>query len=188
MDIGYTYLSKGDYAFSGILQDDLYHIIRIEMGYYFEEKYEESMDSYALAKTMTELSYFENESQVIRRVKTALKDKRITTLQDYIATKRISLKDGFSSPKEQNQLSVALDILDKCNKNILQLVYNISQEIKEGVLKKSNNDCYQLLDLYYSKKLSKKFGSFFEFIDSCYEYLDKTIKLVYGGRNYGKKH
>ncbi|MBE5734847.1 MAG: hypothetical protein E7361_00115 [Clostridiales bacterium] len=187
-NIGYTYLSKKDYQPSGNLQEDLYQIIKLELGYYFDDLYEESLDAYALASSMAELNYFENESQVIRRVKTPLKDKKIANLQDYITSKRSNLKDGFSSPKDRNQLSTALDILDKCNKNILQLVFNICQEIKEGILKRANNDGYQLIDLYYSKHLSKKFGSFAEYIDNCQEYLAKTINLVYGGRNYGKKH
>ncbi len=188
MNIEYTYLSKADFSPSGNVQNDLYQVIKLELGYYFEDRYEESMDRYAMATTMAELNQLENESQVIRRVKTPLKDKKIANLQEYISAKRDNLKDGFSSPKDRNQLSVAVDILEKCNKNILQLVYNICQEIKEGIIKKSNNDSYQLIDLYYSKHLSKKFGSFAEFVDSCNQYLEKSINLVYGGHNYGKKH
>ena len=187
-NIGYTYLSKTDYNTTGNIQQDLYQIIKLELGYYFEELYEESLDAFAMAKSVSEMNYYENESQVIRRVKTPLKDKKITNLQDFITDKRNSIKDGFSSQKDRNQLSTAIDILDNCNKNILQLVFNICQEIKEGIIKKANNDCYQLIDLYYSRKLSKKFGSFAEYVDNCHTYLTKSINLVYGGHKYGKKH
>ncbi len=185
---GYTYLSKTNYTETGNLQKDLYQIIKLELGYYFDSLYEESIDAFAMATTVSEMNYLENESQIIRRVKIPLKDSKISNLQEYISDKRSTIKDGFLSPKDRNHLSTAIDILDKCNKNILQLVFNICEEIKEGILKKSNNDCYQLIDLYFSKKLNKNFANFAEYIDSCQEYLTKSINLVYGGHNYGKKH
>ena len=183
----YIYKTKDAFDLSGDLQSDLYQTIKLELGEYFDEKYEEYVDELAISSNYSQIQFFENSSQVIRRVKIPLKDKKISNLQTYITNKRNDLKDGLMSLKDQKQLNVAIDCLEKCNKNILQLVYNIMQEIKEGVLKK-NNTCYELITTYYSKKISKKYNHFLEFIEDCFAYLEKSINLVYGGYNYGKKY
>ena len=135
--IDFNYKSKDTFEASGNTQEDIYQVIKLELGYFFEEKYEDSMDNLATSTSFSQIQYYENESQTIRRIKTALKDKKIKNLQKYIATKRDDLKDGLMSSKDQKHLTSALDILEKCNKNILQLTYNIALEIKEGILKKN---------------------------------------------------
>ena len=183
----YIYRTENQLEFTGEIQNDLYLLIKHELGYYFEDKYEEAMDELATSSTYSQIQFYENSSQSIRRVKTALKDKKQTNLQVYINDRRMELKDGLMSIKDQKQLNIAIDALEKCNKNILQLVYNISQEIKEGVLKK-NSSCYELITQYYHKKISKKYNNFQEFVEDTYAYLENSINLVYGGYNYGKKH
>ena len=183
----YEFRTKDQLEFTGEIQNDLYSIIKQELGCYFDDKYEESMDELATSSSYSQIQFYENCSQTIRRVKLALKDKKQTGLQNYINTKRSELKDGLMSIKDQKQLNIAIDALEKCNKNILQLIYNITQEIKEGVLKR-NLSCYELITTYYDKKISKKYNNFQEFIEDTYAYLENSINLVYGGYNYGKKH
>lgn len=187
MEDEYIYQSKDTFDLSGDLQSDLYQTIKMELGYYFDEKYEETVEDLAISSNYSEIQFFENCSQVIRRVKIPLKDKKITNLQNYITNKRNDLKDGLMPLKDQKQLNIAIDSLEKCNKNILQLVYNIMQEVREGVLKR-NSSCCDLITTYYKKHISKKYNNFLEFIEDCFAYLEKSISLVYGGYNYGKKH
>ena len=187
MEDEFIYKSKDYFELSGDLQSDLYQTIKLELGYYFDDKYEEAVDELATSSNYSQIQFYENCSQVIRRVKIPLKDKKISNLQNYVSSKRNDLKDGLMPLKDQKQLNIAIDSLEKCNKNILQLVYNIMQEIKEGVLKK-NNSCYELITTYYTKHISKKYQNFEQFIEDCFAYLEKSINLVYGGYNYGKKY
>ncbi len=182
-----TFHYKDTYTIQNDLQRDIYQIIKLELGHYCEEKYEELMDTYALAKNTSEMEYYENYSQVVRRLKTTLLNTNITNLQNHVNTKRNDLKDGFVSPKQQKQRTISLDILDKWNQSVLQLVYDIMEEVKEHVLKKTDS-CYEIIENYFLLNIKKKNDSFDDFVDKNYEYLDKTIRLVYGGYNYGKEY
>lgn len=186
MEEKYNYQTKETFEPTKNLQTDLYQIIKLELGYYLSDKYEDSMDRGAEATSLTEMNYWENYCESIRHIKTAFKDKRIDNLQSYSNSKRDGLKDRFLQPKELKQLSVALELIEKVNNSVLQLIYNISEEVKEGSLKKIT-DCYDLIDTYFSKKFSKKYDSFGDFVNGCYEYIDKSLNLAYGGYNYGKK-
>ena len=185
MNEKYNYQTKDMIETKNVFQSDMYQIIKTELGLYLEDRYEDSMDLMASATSMTEMTYFENFSQTLRRIKTALKDKRIDNLQDYCNNKREELKDGVMNPKERKILSTAIDLIENSNRTILQLIYNIAEEVKEGSLKKIK-DYYELIDTYFAT-ISKKYDDFGAFVVDCYDNISKSLNLAYGGYNYGKK-
>jgi len=177
---------KETYTLQNILQNDIYQIIKLELGYFCEDLYEDLMDHYALAKTALETEYYENYSQVVRRLKTAFLNPAKINLQEHIANKKEKLKDSIVSPKQQKQRTISYDILDKWNQSVLQLVYDIMEEVNSNVLKKDS--CYEIVEKYFDLPIKKRFNNLEEFINKNYELLDKSVHLVYGGYYYGKKY
>ena len=82
-------------------------------------------------------------------------------------------------------MSTAIDLIENSNRTILQLIYNIAEEVKEGSLKKIK-DYYELIDTYFAT-ISKKYDDFGAFVVDCYDNISKSLNLAYGGYNYGKK-
>ncbi len=186
-DEKYNYLSRSDYQFSDNISKDIFCIIRFELGEYVMDRYDELMDEFASSVTLSNQTYYDNKTSILRRIKTYLRDRKIEDLQVFLKSKQQSIKDGFMQPKEAKNLSVTLDILDSIAKKILQLDYNITQELSYGTLKKTG-DAYDIIDNYFEKGLDKKHSNVLDFIVECYEYIVKSIDLAYGGINYGKKY
>ena len=71
---------------------------------------------------------------------------------------------------------------NKAKKYILQEGTMVPFLVDLGVMTKEGKIVHSRYDKY------RQINRFLEFIEDCFAYLEKSINLVYGGYNYGKKY
>jgi len=162
------------------LPQNIFQILKYELGYYFTVKYEEAMDNFAIASSMKATTFYENFTSILRKTKNCLNDKKVQNLQQYILEQRTLMKDDFMTYKTKRNLTIVIDILDNINKSVIKLIYNILQEVKFGYLKKTKSP-YLIIDDYFNLKVKKNYESLDEFIEDNYLNTEKVVKLAYGG-------
>ena len=164
----------------GDLQKNIYQILKLELGYYLSEKYEEAMDSFAISTSLNETNYYESFTAIVRKIKNCLIDTKVQNLTNYIIEQRTLIKDDFMTNKTRRNIGIVIDVLDNINKSLSKIVYDILQEVKFGYLKKFKGP-YLIISDYFELKIKKKYDSLEDFINDSYTNLEKVINLAYGG-------
>lgn len=182
----YEYHIKDDFEETKNLSSDLYQIFKLEIGHYYSQKYDDCMDLFAMATSISDVNYYENFAQIIRKDKIALCDKTANSLLDYINFQKGIIQDGMSDHESTRRMNIVIDTLGNTNRAILQLVYQILEEVKFGVIKRYKSP-FEIIDDYFDLGTNKKYSGVQDFVDDNYDYLSKAINLVYGGYNYDKK-
>ncbi len=182
----YEYHIQDDFEETKNLSTDLYQVLKREIGEYYNQKYDDCMDLFAMSTTISDVTYYENFAQIIRKDKIALCDKTTANLQEYIDFQKSIIKDGIIDHDNARRIGVVIDTLGNTNRSILQLVYQILEEVKFGVIKRYKSP-FEIIDDYFELGINKKYSGVQDFIEDNYDYLSKAINLVYGGYNYDKK-
>ncbi len=162
----YTYRNLYNYKPKGVMTDDLYNVIRLELGVFVTDIYHQKMEALSDKYDDYDFNTYDREVALFAKVSSTLSDEDIDNLTDYASYYLRNFNTSLFSRSYVIQTEAAMRVIRRLDTMINRLRLDILAKIPTFPTR-VDNDPYLAISYYFEGDYYKTWTSFQDFLNDC---------------------